>query len=273
MQHLSSKKYEHLMHASEVFDGQNCQNPDDVSVLMGSDEVSADEMKHHLKNWSLIGAALRHELPQRIDPNFSDKLWVRIEAEDELEQAKLAERSWVPPIDAEQDDSLPSLLQKGRWQRIETRSAQGEFQDFDQAELNRDITPHRVHTNNRSAIAFKLLGSWLSQVIVAASVAVIAVLGVQFYSATVPGGDGQVANTTSTQVGPVTGLNLASYQSADNDMLITPDLLPTAQNRQSIQGQAINPDLSDAEIRAEQKAELERINLYVQGYLIDTAAN
>ena len=72
MQHLSSKKYEHLMHASEVFDGQNYQNPEALEALRGSDEVSADEMHRHLKRWSLIGAALRHELPERIDLNFSE---------------------------------------------------------------------------------------------------------------------------------------------------------------------------------------------------------
>ena len=54
MQHLSSKKYEHLMHVSELFDGQSHQQAEGDRALLASDEVKA-----HLKNWSLIGFAWR----------------------------------------------------------------------------------------------------------------------------------------------------------------------------------------------------------------------
>ena len=103
------------MHASEVFDGQNYQNPEALEALRGSDEVSADEMHRHLKRWSLIGAALRHELPERIDLNFSDKVMAQLDAES----------AWVPPIESTRDSELPAMLQ-GRWSNPGPLSANSE---------------------------------------------------------------------------------------------------------------------------------------------------
>ena len=237
MQHLSSKKYEHLMHASEVFDGQNYQNPEALEALRGSDEVSADEMHRHLKRWSLIGAALRHELPERIDLNFSDKVMAQLDAESAW--VPPAESAWVPPIESTRDSELPSMLQ-GKWsnpgplsanseqkvaheyaslvanlkaQRAAVDNAQRVAADFDQATLNKTpLKPTRRHP----VLTFKRVGSWLGQAAVAASVAVVAVVGVQLYNASQPELNNPVATSAVTQVGPVNGLNLASYQNSDH---------------------------------------------------------
>ena len=292
MQHLSSKKYEHLMHASEVFDGQNYQNPEALEALRGSDEVSADEMHRHLKRWSLIGAALRHELPERIDLNFSDKVMAQLDAE--RAWVPPAESAWVPPIESTRDSELPSMLQ-GKWsnpgplsansehnvaheyaalvtnlkaQRAAVDNAQRVAADFDQATLNKTtLKPNKRHP----VLTFKLVGSWLGQAAVAASVAVVAVVGVQLYNASQPELNNPVATSAVTQVGPVNGLNLASYQNSDNDLIMNPELM--LQQPQVNTPEDQNKDLTDAEVRAEQKAELDRINLYVQGYMLETAAN
>ena len=289
MQHLSSKKYEHLMHASEVFDGQNYQNPEALEALRGSDEVSADEMQH----WSLIGAALRHELPERIDLNFSDKVMAQLEAESAW--VPPAESAWVPPIESTRDSDLPSMLQ-GKWSNPGPLSANSEHNvaheyaalvtnlkaqraaadfdaqhdaaDFDQATLNK--TPLKP-TKRHRVLTFKRVGSWLGQAAVAASVAVVAVVGVQLYNASQPEINNPVATSAVTQVGPVNGLNLTSYQNSDNDLIMNPELMPQQPQVNTPEDQ--NKDLTDAEVRAEQKAELDRINLYVQGYMLETAAN
>ena len=298
MQHLSSKKYEHLMHASEVFDGQNYQNPEALEALRGSDEVSADEMHRHLKRWSLIGAALRHELPERIDLNFSDKVMAQLDAESAW--VPPAESAWVPPIESTRDfestcdSELPSMLQ-GKWsnpgplsansehnvaheyaalvtnlkaQRAAADNAQRVAADFDQATLNK--TPLKP-TKRHPVLTFKRVGSWLGQAAVAASVAVVAVVGVQLYNASQPELNNPVATSAVTQVGPVNGLNLASFQNSDNDLIMNPELM--SQQPQVNTPEDQNKDLTDAEVRAEQKAELDRINLYVQGYMLETAAN
>ncbi len=311
MQHLSSKKYEHLMHASEVFDGQNYQTPDAVAALTGSDEVSADEMKRHLKNWSLIGAALRHELPPRIDLNFCDKVMAQLDAPDVNADitADVQAQAWVPPIEAERASDLPTMLQ-GKWRQpgplqpvpnqqqvaheyqalvANLKQADGiaadvSVADFDQAALNRPENQEQVVAQVKAAqkrrpqLSFSRslsrVGGLVGQIAVAASVAVVAVVGVQLYNASQPAYNDQVATTAATQVGPVNGLNLASYQNSDKDLIINPENLPQAQVKgNDAKSQNQGQDLTDAQLRAEQQAELERINLYVQGYMIDTAAN
>lgn len=311
MQHLSSKKYEHLMHASEVFDGQNYQTPDAIAALTGSDEVSADEMKRHLKNWSLIGAALRHELPPRIDLNFCDKVMAQLDAQDVNAgiPADVQAQAWVPPIEAERASDLPTMLQ-GKWRQpgplqpvANQQQVAHEYQalvanlkqadgiaaevsvaDFDQAALNRPERQEQVVAQVKAAAlrrpklsfsrSLSRVGGLVGQIAVAASVAVVAVVGVQLYNASQPAYNDQVATTAATQVGPVNGLNLASYQNSDKDLIINPENLPQAQVKGRVaKEQNQEQDLTDAQLRAEQQAELERINLYVQGYMIDTAAN
>ena len=311
MQHLSSKKYEHLMHASEVFDGQNYQTPDAIAALTGSDEVSADEMKRHLKNWSLIGAALRHELPPRIDLNFCDKVMAQLDAPDVNAgiPADVQAQAWVPPIEAERASDLPTMLQ-GKWsqpgplqpvpnqqqvaheyqalvanlKQADGIAAEVSVADFDQAALNRPERQEQVVAQVKAAAlrrpklsfsrSLSRVGGLVGQIAVAASVAVVAVVGVQLYNASQPAYNDQVATTAATQVGPVNGLNLASYQNSDKDLIINPENLPQAQVKGSdAKSQNQGQDLTDAQLRAEQQAELERINLYVQGYMIDTAAN
>ena len=311
MQHLSSKKYEHLMHASEVFDGQNYQTPDAIAALTGSDEVSADEMKRHLKNWSLIGAALRHELPPRIDLNFCDKVMAQLDAPDVNAgiPADVQAQAWVPPIEAERASDLPTMLQ-GKWsqpgplqpvpnqqqvaheyqalvanlKQADGIAAEVSVADFDQAALNCPERQEQVVAQVKAAAlrrpklsfsrSLSRVGGLVGQIAVAASVAVVAVVGVQLYNASQPAYNDQVATTAATQVGPVNGLNLASYQNSDKDLIINPENLPQAQVKGRVaKEQNQEQDLTDAQLRAEQQAELERINLYVQGYMIDTAAN
>ena len=310
MQYLSSKKYEHLMHASEVFDGQNYQTPDAIAALTGSDEVSADEMKRHLKNWSLIGAALRHELPPRIDLNFCDKVMAQLDAQDVNAgiPADVQAQAWVPPIEAERASDLPTMLQ-GKWsqpgplqpvpnqqqvaheyqalvanlKQADGIAAEVSVADFDQAALNRPERQEQVVAQVKAAAlrrpklsfsrSLSRVGGLVGQIAVAASVAVVAVVGVQLYNASQPAYNDQVATTAATQVGPVNGLNLASYQNSDKDLIINPENLPQAQVKGRVaKEQNQEQDLTDAQLRAEQQAELERINLYVQGYMIDTAA-
>ena len=285
-------------------------------------------MHRHLKRWSLIGAALRHELPERIDLNFSDKVMARIDADSawvppaesawvppaesawvppaESAWVPPADSAWVPPIESTRDSELPAMLQ-GKWsapgplsasnsehivaheyaalvtnlnaQRASANlngklaspdfNAQSAAVDFDQATLNK--APHQPARKRHPVLTFKRVGAWLGQAAVAASVAVVAVVGVQLYNASQPELDNPVAASAVTQVGPVNGLNLASYQNSDNDLIMNPELMP--QQPQVNKPEVQNQDLSDAELRAEQKAELDRINLYVQGYMLETAAN
>ena len=299
------------MHASEVFDGQNYQTPDAIAALTGSDEVSADEMKRHLKNWSLIGAALRHELPPRIDLNFCDKVMAQLDAPDVNAgiPADVQAQAWVPPIEAERASDLPTMLQ-GKWsqpgplqpvpnqqqvaheyqalvanlKQADGIAAEVSVADFDQAALNRPERQEQVVAQVKAAAlrrpklsfsrSLSRVGGLVGQIAVAASVAVVAVVGVQLYNASQPAYNDQVATTAATQVGPVNGLNLASYQNSDKDLIINPENLPQAQVKGRVaKEQNQEQDLTDAQLRAEQQAELERINLYVQGYMIDTAAN
>ena len=257
-----------------------------------------DKTIRNLKRWSLIGAALRHELPERIDLNFSDKVMAQLDAESAW--VPPAESAWVPPIESTRDfestcdSELPSMLQ-GKWsnpgplsansehnvaheyaalvtnlkaQRAAADNAQRVAADFDQATLNK--TPLKP-TKRHPVLTFKRVGSWLGQAAVAASVAVVAVVGVQLYNASQPELNNPVATSAVTQVGPVNGLNLASYQNSDNDLIMNPELM--SQQPQVNTPEDQNKDLTDAEVRAEQKAELDRINLYVQGYMLETAAN
>lgn len=232
MQNVSSKNNEHLLHASELFDGQCHQQFSEDSALLASDEV-----KSHLKNWALIRSTLRNELPNQVDLNFSDKVMAKIATEEPV--------SWVPPY--EDDNDLPSMLK-------------GSFND--QAQLNTQEAVAQVAKLKKAPLLnLKKIGIFVSQVAVAASVATVAVIGLQTYNAAEPNME-SVATTASTTVGPVVGLSLASYQNNDNDLLLNMDAIESSDNHGY-----------QADIKHKRQAELDKINLYVKGYVLDTAAN
>lgn len=228
------------MQASELFDGQCHQQFFEDSALLASSEV-----KSHLKNWALIRSTLRNELPAKVDLNFSDKVMARIEKEEPL--------AWVPPYEEESD--LPSMLQ-GSFNAMPDKT------EGDQASLNTPESLVQVARNKKAPLLnLKKIGLFVSQVAVAASVAVVAVIGLQTYNAAEQSME-NMATTASTNVGPVVGLSLASYQSNDNDMVLNVDAIQKSDN-----------DYYQADIKQKRQEELDKINLYVKGYVLDTAAN
>ena len=103
-----------------------------------------------------------------------------------------------------------------------------------------------------------------SQVAIAASVAVVAIVGLQTYNAADPVLS-EPASTIATNVGPVSGLSLASYQNSDNEVLMNLKQMPEP----NLNGK----EAYQSDLERKQQEELERINMYVQGYVLDTAAN
>ena len=281
MQQLSSKKYEPLLHASELFDGQSHQQVPEDSALLASAEV-----KGHMKNWALIGSALRGEMPAQIDLNFADKVMARLNDEEPLASDSEQGLGWVPPCE---DEELPSLLQKRSLLKAQYHNlaanmqqqakvqaqAQAPVQDLaDQDEIVA-LTPQ--HTANVDAqvktqasvlhrfFTLKRLGRFASQAAIAATVAVVAIVGLQTYNASDPVISDPAATVATTTVGPVSGLSLASYQNSDNDVLMHVEQMPSSRV-------STGNETYHSEVERQQKEELERINLYVQGYVLDTAA-
>lgn len=289
MQHRSSKKYEHLMHVSELFDGHcHQQGAEDRASL------SCDEVKVHLKNWALIGSALRGELPAKFDPNFADKVMARLEhehmdsapvAEDESfgvgaaadNMAAQPELSWVPPSGSAAshlDEELPSLLQKRHafrdMERIRMQVANAPEVKLGAAAASTVEPAAELKTAQAESMnwlhlfSFKRVAMFASQVAIAASVAVVAIVGLQTYNASDPV-LGEPAGAVANNVGPVSGLSLASYQNSDNEVLMNLKQMPEP----NLEGQ----EAYQSDLERKQQEELERINLYVQGYVLDTAAN
>ena len=167
----------------------------------------------HLQNWSLIGSALRHELPPKLEPSFADNVMAAVE------QIK------------------PDLA--------------------DQSEV--ELLPTR-----RISQFFKRAGVVCSQLAVAASVAAVTVIGWQTYSAgSVPTLEEPAANAAMGQIG---GLSLASYQNDSRDMVINMNNLAQTPD----QSEQISPD--PQLLKEMQQKELERINYYVRGYILHSAA-
>lgn len=249
------------MHVSELFDGQCHQHSDEDSALLASQEV-----KTHLKNWALIGSAIRNEMPAQLDLNFADKVMAKVEQE-ELPQASDVswvppfeqEQAWVPPFEQEKDE-LPSILQNSDAFKSQLKSVEQTYVENKSAVVTKSAQTNAF----KSFFTMKRLGIMVSQIAIAASVAAVAVVGLQTYNAsdfTVE----NVATTASTSVGPVSGLNLASFQNGERDVLLNVDQLPNAEKQGSEQLQA--------DLKRQQEEELEKINTYVQGFVLDTANN
>lgn len=278
MQQLSSKKYEPLLHASELFDGQSHQQVPEDSALLASAEV-----KGHMKNWALIGSALRGEMPAKIDLNFADKVMARLKDEEPLASDSEQGLGWVPPCE---DDELPSLLQKRSLLKaqyhnlaanLQQAKAQAQVQVQELADQDEIVALTPQHTANVDAqvktqasalhrfFTLKRLGRFVSQAAIAATVAVVAIVGLQTYNAADPVISDPAATVATTTVGPVSGLSLASYQNSDNDVLMHVEQMPSSRVSNG-------NETYHSEVERQQKEELERINLYVQGYVLDTAA-
>mgnify|MGYP001775272205 CR=1 FL=1 len=278
MQQLSSKKYEPLLHASELFDGQSHQQVPEDSALLASAEV-----KGHMKNWALIGSALRGEMPAKIDLNFADKVMARLKDEEPLASDSEQGLGWVPPCE---DDELPSLLQKRSLLKaqyhnlaanLQQAQAQAQVQVQELADQDEIVALTPQHTANVDAqvktqasalhrfFTLKRLGRFVSQAAIAATVAVVAIVGLQTYNAADPVISDPAATVATTTVGPVSGLSLASYQNSDNNVLMHVEQMPSSRVSNG-------NETYHSEVERQQKEELERINLYVQGYVLDTAA-
>lgn len=222
MQNQSSEINETLVKASELFDGRCHQ----LSVEE-SRSIESAEVQKHLKNWALIGSALRDEMPKQIDMNFADKVMAAIENQ---------EKAWVPPVESEEH--------------------------FDQSELQLDKLDTKQVSPQAPSFSFKKLVPLALQTVVAASVAAVAVIGLQVYNASNVQMD-DIATTASTNIGPVTGLNLASFQNNPTDAPVRLD--------------TVSPKLDIHEDEREtaaklRKEELEKVNMYIQGYISETAS-
>lgn len=204
----SEKDKEILEQISAIFDGEGLPEG-------RMQEFDAEE-KRHLQNWSLIGSAMRHELPPKVDLSFADKV--------------MAEVVRTTPDLVDQDENAELPVQKKRW-----------------------------HFN------FKRLGLVVSQLAVAASVAAVTVVGWQTYTA----GDAVElsAPVSNASMGPVGGLSLASYQNDNRDVVLNFNNIAQRTDMNAVEGKP-NAEL----LRQMQQKELERINNYVRGYVLHSAA-
>lgn len=251
MQQMSSKKYEQLLRASEVFDGHCHQFTQEDSELLASDEV-----KLHLKNWSLIRSSLRNELPQQVDLNFADKVMAKIAQE---EQA---------PVALDTSDLSSMLVSREAFNaplaKQEVNEQLAKDSAFDQSTIDQDL-PKKT---KRLHFSFKRLGVWSSQVAVAATVAALSVIGFQTYNASEPVLDSVATAEIGFSSSPINGISLASYQNADSESMIKMGQIPDFSNKF-----VPNPDAYQADIRQKQQEEIEKINQYIQGYVLNTAGN
>ena len=74
-----------------------------------------------------------------------------------------------------------------------------------------------------------------------------------------------IATTASNNVGPVVGLSLASYQNNDSDIVLNVDSLQNSEN-------GVNHGYQ-ADLKQKRQEEIEKINIYLKGYVMDTASN
>ena len=192
---------------SKVYDGEEFTDELDLND---------EKVKSHLENWSLIGSALRDELPEKVDMSFADNVMAAIAAD--VKEERVLE---------EQPKDVP------------------------------DVSTFKVPS------FFKKVSLYFTQIAVAASVAMVTIVGWQTYSA---GEMSSVIEPASTStMGAVGGLNLASFQSDDHEAVIHMNQVPrdaaASEHRQ----------LSAKQLDELRKNEIERVNSYVKGYVLNTA--
>ncbi len=174
------------------------------------------EAVSHLKHWTLIGAALREELPGTTNLAFCEQLSDRIARE-----------------------PAPRM-------------------EVDQVELNRQAPEIKFSLKTISRKFALALG----QIAVAASVAIVTVIGVQTWNAQQ---DYTLTQASSAPLGPVEGVNLVSYQSSNPENIIRLDSekYPAAEGA---------PQENNDKVEQKQRAEIDKINNYVRGYVINIAS-
>lgn len=190
-----SKNAEYL---SALFDGESSQ----------TEKLSLSaEHKQTLKNYSLIGAALRNELPRKVDMSFSDSVMNTIAKEKIVPELKI----------------IPVPTYK---------------------------------------FVFRKVAAAVAQMAMVASVAAVTVIGYQTFTAD----SSVIQESASNALGPVDGVNLASYQTssqASNKINLSTD-----------EDKAENAvKLNSSELKKQQALEVERINNYIRGYVVSTASN
>ncbi|WP_295481597.1 RseA family anti-sigma factor [uncultured Succinatimonas sp.] len=193
---------------SEVYDGEE---------FTKELNLNNEEMKSHLENWSLIGSALRDELPEKVDMSIADNVMAAI-ADDVKEEAVLEEQPKESP-----DTS-----------------------------------------NFKVPAFFKKVSLYFTQIAVAASVAMVTIVGWQTYSAGEMSGVIEPASTNT--MGAVGGLNLASFQSDDHEAVIHMNQVPR-ENVSAVE----HRQLSAKQLEELRQKEIERVNSYVKGYVLNTA--
>ena len=193
---------------SEIYDGEHFDEAFDCND---------EKLRSHLDNWSLIGSALRDELPEKVDMSIADNVMAAIAAE--AKEEKVLE---------------------------------------EQPKEFADISTFKVPA------FFKKVSLYFTQIAVAASVAMVTVVGWQTYSAGETSGIIEPASTST--MGAVGGLNLASFQSDDHEAVIHMNQVPR-ENASVVEHRQLNAKQLE-ELR---QKEIERVNSYVKGYVLNTA--
>ena len=193
---------------SEIYDGEHFDEAFDCND---------EKLKSHLDNWSLIGSALRDELPEKVDMSIADNVMAAIAAE--AKEEKVLE---------EQPKEIA------------------------------DTSTFKVPA------FFKKVSLYFTQIAVAASVAMVTIVGWQTYSAGEMSGVIEPASTNT--MGAVGGLNLASFQSDDHEAVIHMNQVPR-ESASVVEHRQLNAKQLE-ELR---QKEIERVNSYVKGYVLNTA--
>ena len=119
--------------------------------------------------------------------------------------------------------------------------------------------PRKVSFN----FTFKKVAFAVSQFAIAASVAAVTIIGWQTFNADEKLG----VDSTSTSLGSVNGVNLASYQTSQTQKGIK--LNQHYSDIDSTNG----IKMDEKEFRKQQALEVDRINNYIRGYVFTTASN
>lgn len=209
-------------------------------------EAGFKESRQSLQRWSVIGATLRHESLASVDTSFADKVAASIAALPISEQ----------PLKAQAQDEPDFTIVK----KVLSENKAEEF-TVDQSEVSQK--PKIDYVAKVRQLFFRV-----GQLAAAAAVAAITVVGYQFYNAgTVAGIVEPAADAT---LGPVGGVNLASYQNDGQDVVIRMNQFEPQQSANAVeQVQPRNVDAKEMQKLREQ--EFEKINAYLRGYVLDTA--
>ena len=119
--------------------------------------------------------------------------------------------------------------------------------------------PRKVSFN----FTFKKVAFAVSQFAIAASVAAVTIIGWQTFNADEKLG----VDSTSTSLGSVNGVNLASYQTSQ-----TQKGIKLNQHYSDIDSKN-GIKMDEKEFRKQQALEVDRINNYIRGYVCTTASN